>query len=105
MKLPKLYRVVNVRFNSTRLSCNENGASELDEVVTRKAMRVLDDDGWRWALSDADLFFDSTNINDQIALNDYGIISWSKKANDNEIVEIPDNLDTFDKFKEWLDKA
>ena len=46
MILPKLYRVVDVTFNSLRF----NGMCEVDEIVTRKARRVLCDDGWEWQI-------------------------------------------------------
>lgn len=46
MRLPKLYQVVNVTFNSLRF----NGQFEDDEIITRKARRVLCDDGWEWQI-------------------------------------------------------
>ncbi len=70
MKLPKLYRVVRIRFWSLRPSIGCcGGVDEIDSEVVRKARRVLCDEGWQWQLLNSELPV-SLNDNDFICLND-----------------------------------
>lgn len=52
MKLPKLYRPVLLKFWSLRngLGSNYGVIFDIDTEVTRKCMRVLCDDGWKWQI-------------------------------------------------------
>ena len=52
MKLPKLYRVVNLEFWSLRSSVGYRGGVTFDndEKVLRRARRVLIDGGWKWSI-------------------------------------------------------
>lgn len=53
MQLPKLYRVVHLKFWSLR---NTIGSSygvifDHDTMIIRRARRVLSDDGWKWQIA------------------------------------------------------
>ncbi len=51
MRLPKLYRVVEIEFWSLRIEGGLLGvAFDVDVLVTRSAMRVRCADGWKWSL-------------------------------------------------------
>ena len=56
MKLPKLYRVVKIRFSSLRNGIGGCGGVEFDcdEMVERKARRVRTNAGWKWQIPDLD---------------------------------------------------
>lgn len=51
-KLPKLYRVITVELDVLRngFGANYGVIYDIDTVVKRKVRRVLDTDGWRWAM-------------------------------------------------------
>lgn len=51
-KLPKLYRVITVELDVLRngFGGNYGVIYDIDTVVKRKVRRVLDVDGWRWAM-------------------------------------------------------
>ena len=51
-KLPKLYRVITVELDVLRngFGANYGVIYDVDTVVKRKVRRVLDADGWRWAM-------------------------------------------------------
>ena len=70
-KLPKLYRVVTIKFWSLRMGIGGcGGAEEYDIQVERKARRVLCDDGWKWQLiEDKNLSFFSLCV-DKDCLDD-----------------------------------
>jgi len=72
MKLPKLYRVVEIEFWSLRMKGVLLGAtSGVDTLVTRRAMRVRCAEGWKWSLvarKGEDCY-----VNDPICLNDIGM--------------------------------
>lgn len=70
-KLPKLYRVVNIKFWSLRMGIGGcGGVEEYDIQVERKARRVLCDDGWKWQLiDDKCLYFFSLHV-DKDCLDD-----------------------------------
>ncbi len=57
MKLPKLYRVVKIRFSSLRMGLGYHGGAmfDCDEMVEQYARRVRASDGWKWQIKG--LFF------------------------------------------------
>ena len=54
MDLPKLYRVVVIKFWSLRNGIGNSGGVifDEDEQVTRMARRVLCTEGWKWFIKD-----------------------------------------------------
>ena len=50
--LPKLYRVITVELDVLRngFGANYGVIYDIDTIVKRKVRRVLDTDGWSWAL-------------------------------------------------------
>jgi len=52
MKLPKLYRVVRIKFWSLRSGIGQGGGviCDIDVEVERLARRVRSSDGWKWQL-------------------------------------------------------
>jgi len=52
MKLPKMYSQVNLKFWSLRngLGSNYGVIFDIDTQVTRKCMRVMCDEGWKWQI-------------------------------------------------------
>jgi len=84
MRSPKLYRPVTIKFSSLR-----NGVGgglgvifDIDTMVTRRAVRVLTDNGWKWQIKDLKILntydyysaedqyiLDNTDINDITVIN------------------------------------
>ena len=83
MKLPKLYRPVTIKFWSLRdkLGANYGVMPDCDELVERKAMRVLTWSGWKWQICGLHklLEWDWVASTDQEILNesDCEIESWA----------------------------
>lgn len=85
MKLPKLYRVVTIRFWSLRLGLGwSGGVEEFDKQVTRKARRVLYDKGWKWQLIDDEGLYDHIIDDDKTCLDEH-------ELNEVEILNNPYN--------------
>lgn len=77
MKLPKLYRVIKVRFSSLRDKlCHKTLGvmPDQDVMVTRKCRRVLCSDGCKWQLADRGIdWFPQYDETDQEILNEIGM--------------------------------
>lgn len=76
-KLPKLYRPVQITFWSLRNGVGDGLGVifDIDTRVTRLAMRVLCDDGWKWQIKDTakHRWWDWCIDTDQECLNEYGM--------------------------------
>lgn len=74
MKLPKLYRVVTIKFWSLRMGVGSGlGAIfDIDTQVTRRCRRILDGDGWTWQLVDYERDWDLTMETDLNTIYNYG---------------------------------
>jgi hypothetical protein len=71
VKLPKMYRVVEVEFWSLRTAYGEGfGAYEADVCVTRKARRVSCDDGWKWQIICDECLPFSAEETDTVCINE-----------------------------------
>ena len=71
--LPKLYRVVKIKFWSLRMGLGSNYGVifDVDTEVVRKARRVRIKEGWKWQLVDCDDFYLNENEEDELCLNEY----------------------------------
>jgi len=58
--LPKLYRVVSIRFSSLRYGMGDGYGVifDLDTMVDRIARRVLCEDGWKWQIKDINKLYE-----------------------------------------------
>ncbi len=76
MKLPKLYRVVRIKFWSLRNAIGHNmGAiNDVDILIEQYAMRVACKGGWKWQIKDLAKLceWDHWAAVDQEILNEFG---------------------------------
>lgn len=77
MRLPKLYRPIEVSFMSLRNGIGEGGGVifDIDRMVTRQCMRVATPEGWKWQICDYRnlLEWDYYTETDQESLNEQGM--------------------------------
>ena len=71
--LPKLYRVIKIKFWSLRMGIGSNGGAifDIDREVVRRARRARIKEGWKWQLLDCENFGESENYEDDFCLNEY----------------------------------
>ncbi|MCP5018959.1 MAG: hypothetical protein GY938_27330 [Ketobacter sp.] len=77
MKLPRLYRPINIKFSSLRagLGGNLGVVFDIDTMVEREAMRVRTEGGWKWQIKNlsATLEWDWCVETDQEILDEIGM--------------------------------